>query len=145
VDREQSHGVRAFFDRHSLDLLRADRLLVGEEPEEAFDVGAAQLLVRPRQAPELSQVGVPPATVPPREHREVVVVLPDDAVTERLEPEARADADEPVVALEEGFEEAFVARPELTRELALEPDEQRPPSGCPAQEDERVVRDADER
>ena len=46
--------THALFDRHGFELFRAHRLLVGKEPEEAFDVGAAQLLVRPRQAPELS-------------------------------------------------------------------------------------------
>ena len=85
VDRQQAHGVAAFFLRDGLELPRAHRFLLGDEVDEAFDVRPAQLLVRTREPRQLAQVGVAAAAVPAREHGEVVVVLGDDPLAEQLE------------------------------------------------------------
>ena len=90
VDREQPNGVGALLLRHRLELLRAERLLLADEADEALDVGAAQRLVLAREPPELAQVREPPRAVPAREHGEVVVVLGEDLLAEPLEPDARA-------------------------------------------------------
>ena len=63
VDREQPDGVGALLLRHRVRLLRPDRLLPLDEADEALDVGAAELLVRPREPRELAQVRVPAAAV----------------------------------------------------------------------------------
>ena len=47
-------------------------------------------------------------TVPAREHGQVVVVLREDLLAEPLEPDAGGDADEPLVPLQEGAEQARV-------------------------------------
>ena len=89
MDREQPHGVGALLLGDRLELARADRLLLGDEADEALDVGAAQLLVRAREPRELAHVRVAAAAVPLREHGEVVVVLADDALAQPLEREPR--------------------------------------------------------
>ena len=89
MDREQAHGVASLLLRDRLELARAGRLLLRDEADEALDVGAAQLLVRPRETRELAHVRVAAAAVPLREHREVVVVVGDDALAEQLEREPR--------------------------------------------------------
>jgi hypothetical protein len=144
VDGQQPDGVATLLLRHGLALARAGRLLVCDEAEEAFDLGAAELFVRTRQPRQLAQVGVAPAPVPAGEDGEVVVVLGDDALAETLEARRRRRAHEPVVALAEGFEKAAVARPELGRELALHSAEERPLPGRAAEQIEGVVGDADE-
>ena len=145
MDREQPHGVGALLLGDRLELARADRLLLGDEADEALDVRPAQLLVRAREPRELAHVGVAPATVPLREHGEVVVVLADDLLAQPLEREPRQRRHEPVVALAEGAHQALVALGEARRQGVLEPGEERPPRRDPAQQRERVVRDADER
>ena len=145
MDREQAHGVGALFLGNRLELVRADRLLLGDEPDEALDVRAAELLVRAREPRELAHVGVAPPAVPLREDREVVVVLADDLLAQPLEREPGHRFDEPVVALPEGAHETLVALGEARRQGVLEAGEERPPRRDPPQERERVVRDSDER
>ena len=89
VDRQEANGVAPLLLGDGLELARADRLPLVHEANEAFDVGAAQLLVGAREARELAQVRVAAAPVPLREHGEVVVVLADDALAEPLEREPR--------------------------------------------------------
>ena len=60
VDREQANGVGALLLRDRVRLLRADRLLAGDEPHEALEIGAAELLVRSREARQLAEVRVAP-------------------------------------------------------------------------------------
>src|SRR5918993_5588750 len=78
VDRQQANGVRALLLRDRVRLLRADRLLAGDEPHEALEVGAAELLVRSGEARQLAEIRIAPLPVVPGENREVVVVLGDD-------------------------------------------------------------------
>src|SRR5262249_34906019 len=85
VDRQQPHRVCALLLRDGIALGGADGVLLADEADEALDVGAAQLLVRARKARELAEVGVPTLPVTTREHRQVVVVLDEDALTEKLE------------------------------------------------------------
>ena len=80
--------------------------------DEAFDVGAAQLLVRAREPRQLAQVRVAAPPVPLREHGEVVVVRGDDLLAEPLERLARRRRGEPLVALLERAHEPLVRRPE---------------------------------
>src|SRR5262245_64246083 len=87
MDREQADGVASLLLRDRLELARADRLLLGDEADEALDVGAAQLLEGAREPRELAQVRVAAAAVPLCEDCEVVVVLGDDSLAERLERE----------------------------------------------------------
>ncbi len=89
VNRQQAHRVGPLLLGHRLELACADRLLLGDEPDEALDVGPAQLFVGARQARELPHVGVAPAAVPQREHGEVVVVLRHDLLAQPLEREPR--------------------------------------------------------
>ena len=85
VDREEPDRVGALLLRDRVGFLRPHRLLPLDEPHEALDLRAPELLVRPGQPGELAQVRVPAATVRAREHGEVVVVLRDDALAEELE------------------------------------------------------------
>ena len=75
VDRQQPDGVGALLLCDRVPLRRPDRLLLLDEADEAFDIGAAQLLVRAREPRQLAQIRVAPAPVPLREHGEVVVVV----------------------------------------------------------------------
>ena len=100
---------RAFLLRDRLELLDAGGVLLGDEADEALDVGAAQLLVRAREPRELAQVRVAAAAVPLGEHGEVVVVLDDDLLAEPLEPDGAGDRREPVVALPERLDQPPVA------------------------------------
>ena len=43
MDRQEPDYVSALLLRDRLELARADRLLLGDEPDEALDVGTAQL------------------------------------------------------------------------------------------------------
>ncbi len=145
VDGEQPHGIRALLLRNRLELLGADGFLVADEADEAFQVRAAQLLVRAREPRELAQVRVAAAAVPLREHGEVVVVLGDDLLAETLERQARQCPDEPLVALEERADQLRVAFVELGRQALLDSREERPLRRGASDQHERVVRDADER
>ena len=108
VDREQAHGVRALLLGDRLELLRAERLLLADEADEAREVAPADRLVLAREPAELAQVREPPRAVPAREHGEVVVVLGEDLLAEALEPDARRRRDEPLVALAEGAQQPLV-------------------------------------
>ena len=145
MDREQPHGVGALLLRDRVALGRADGVLLGDEPDEALDVGAAELLVRPREARELAEVRVAALPVAARQHGQVVVVLDEDALAEQLQREPGRALDEPLVALQEGAHEAPVVLGEIGRQRALDALEDRALLGVRADEDERVVRDADER
>jgi hypothetical protein len=145
VDRQQPDHVGVLLLGHCLELLRPGLALLADEADEALDVGAAQLLVRARQARELAQVRVAAASIPLREHGEVVVVRGDDFLAEPLERESPRGGDEPLEALAEGLEEAGVARIEPFRKRSLEALEERPPGGVRAQQHKCVVRDADQR
>ena len=115
MDREETDGVGSLLLRDRLELVRADRLLLGDEADEALDVGAAQLFVRAREPRELAHVRVAAAAVPLREHREVVVVLGDELLAQALEREPRHRGDEPVVPLAERAQQALVALGEPRR------------------------------
>ena len=145
VDGQQPHRPGALFLRHRLQLLHAGRVLLDHEPDEALDVGAAQLLVRAGKARELAQVGVAPPAVPLREDGEVIVVLDEDLLAEPLEPDGAGDRRQPVVALAERLEQLRVAFGQAVGQSPLEPRVERAPRRRPAQQRERVVRDADER
>ncbi len=145
VDRHQPHRVGAFFLGHRIRLLGTDRLLTGDEPHEALEVGSAQLLVRPCQPPELAEVRVPPLAVWPSEHREVVVVLAEDALAELLEGHVRRQLEQAVVSLPEGEEQPPVALRQVAGEPALDTAEDRLPLRVRADEDQGVVRHSDER
>ena len=116
VDRQQANRVGPLLLRDCLELARADRLLLVHEADEALDVGAAQLLVRAREPRELAHVRVATPPVPLREHREVVVVLADDALAQPLEREPRHRRREPVEALPERAQQARVALVERRRQ-----------------------------
>ncbi len=88
---------------------RAHGLLLGDEADEALDVGPAQLLVRAGETGELAQVRVAPPAVPLREDGEVVVVLGDDLLAQPFEREPRHGLDEPLVALAKRAHQSFVA------------------------------------
>ena len=145
MDREQPHRVGTLLLRDRVALGRADGVLLGDEPDEALDVGAAELLVRPRQARELAQVRVAALPVAARQHGQVVVVLDEDALAEQLQREPGRALDEPLVALQERAHEAPVVLGEIGRQRALDALEDRALLGVGADEDERVVRDSDER
>ena len=132
VDREQPDDIGALLLGNRLELGRADGALLADEAHEALDVGPAQLLVRAGEPRQLAQVRVAAPPVPLREHREVVVVVGDDALAEPLEREPRSETGQTVVALLERAEELGVAIREPRRQRALEPDEQRPALGAPA-------------
>ena len=145
VDGQQAHRVGALLLGHRLELRRAHRLLVADEPDEAFDVGAAQFLVRAREPHQLAQVRVAALPVPAREHGEVVVVRRDDLVAEPLERQVRRRRRQPFVALPERAHEPFVGFRQRLGQRPLDPREERPAAGVTADVDERVVRHADER
>ena len=114
VDREQAHGVRALLLRDRVGLPGPDGLLPVDEADEPLQVGAAQLLVRTREAPELAEVRVPALAVVAREHREVVVVLAEHPLAEELERRVGRELEQAVVALPERQEQA----PVVVREVA---------------------------
>ena len=144
VDRQQPHSVGSLLLGHSVALGRADRLLLLDEADEALDVWPAQLLVRAREPRQLAEVRVAPAAVPLRQHGEVVVVVGDDPLAEALEREPRRRVGEPVVTLPEGTQKPRVVGVEIIGQRALETGEDRPARVAPDQQ-QRVVRDADER
>ncbi len=144
VDRQQADSVRPFLLGDRVGLLRSDRLLAFDEPDEALDVGAAELLVRACEPRQLAQVRVAPAAVRQREDREVVVVLGEDALAQELERRVRGDVEEPLVALPEREQEPSVVLREVARQRALEAAKHRLPLRLCTDEDERIVGDADE-
>ena len=144
MDRQQPDRVGSLLLGHGVALGRADRLLLLDEADEALDVGAAQLLVRPREPRQLAEVRVAPAAVPLREHGEVIVVVGDDPLAETLQREPWRRLREPVVALSEGAQEPRVVGIEIRRQRPLEACEDRPARVAPDQQ-QRVVGDADER
>src|SRR5439155_27111566 len=91
-----------------LALPRADRVLVVDETDEAFDVRSAQILVRAGKTPELAEVRVAAAAVPLCEDGEVVIVFGCDLVAEPFEPHPRGGGRKPVVALTERAEQPRV-------------------------------------
>ena len=91
MNRQEPDRIRPLLFRRRLELARTDGLLIADETHETFDVGPAQLLVRPRESRQLAQVRVPPAAVPPCEDGKVVVVLRHDSLAEPLERRARRD------------------------------------------------------
>ena len=109
VDRQQTNRIGALLLGDRVALGGADRLLLTDEADEPFDVGAAQLLVGAREARQLAQVRVAAPAVPLGEDGEVVVVVGDDPLTEPLEREPRRCVGEPVVALPERAQQARVA------------------------------------
>ena len=145
VDRQQADGVPTLLLGDGVPLDGAHRLLLADEADEALDVGPAQLLVGTGEPRELAQVRVATAPVPLREHGEVVVVVGDDPLAQALEREARGRLRQPVVALPERAQEPRVALVEIRRKRALDPGEDRPLRGGAPDQQQRVVRDADER
>ena len=145
VDREQPDDIGALLLGNRLELGGANGALLADEAHEALDVGAAKLLVRAGEPRQLAQVRVAATPVPLREHGQVVVVVGDNAFAEPLEREPRGETRQTVVALLERAEEPGVAIREPPGQRPLEPDEQGPALGSPAQVHERVVRHAHER
>ncbi len=144
MDGEEADGIGSFFLRDCVALGGPDRLLFRDEADEPLDVGTAELLVRAREACELAQVGITTLTVAPRENGQVIVVLDQDALAEELERELGGGVDEPLVPLQKRPDEPSVVLSEIRRQRPLEALEDRAPLGGGANENERVVRDADE-
>ena len=127
VDREQPNRAGALLLGDRFELLRAERLLLADEADEPGDVGAANRLVVAREPTELAQVREAARAVPAREDGEVVVVLGEDPLAERLEP-ARAPTRARAARSAGGTREA--ARSSLGRDVLgqrpLERREERP-------------------
>ena len=145
VDSEKPHGVGSLLLGDGLQLSGPEVLLIAEKADKAFEVAPAHLLVAAGEPHQLAQVRVASPPVPAREHRQVVVVLRDDELAEALERDAGGGRDEPLEALLEGPDESLVLRRERLWQRALDPREQRPTTRLPADQDEGVIRDADER
>ena len=145
VDRQQPHRPAALLLRDGLELLRAERLLITDEADEPRESAPRIASYSRASRPSLRRFAKRRDSVPAREHREVVVVLAQDAVAQSLEPDPDRRADESLVALEECAQEPLVLWSRLLGQGALERGEERPARGVAAKQDERVVRDADER
>jgi hypothetical protein len=145
MNREQPNGVCPLLLRDGLQLFRADGLLFPNETHEPFEVRPAELLVRPREPRQLAEIRVAALAVPLRQRGEVVIVFDDDLLAQALERQPRRLRGQPLVPLLERADEPRVGRVELRRNLALDPDEERPPAAGAPDQDERVVGDADER
>ena len=89
VNRQQADRIASLLLGNGLELAGSNRLLVAHEPDESLDVGAAQLLVRAREPGELAEIRVAAPAVPAGKHRQVVVMLREDALAEPLEGKAR--------------------------------------------------------
>src|SRR5436189_1816922 len=144
MDGEEPNSVRTLLFGDRLELSRPERLLLGDEANEALDVGAAQLLVRTCETGELAHVGVATASIPLGERGEVVVMLGDDRLEQALEGERGCQTSQALVALVKGAAELLVAGEELRQTLLERLEERALRRGTP-QEDERVVGNADER
>ena len=145
VNGQEANGVRALLFGDCLELPGSEHLLVADEADEAADVTAADRLVLAGEPAELAQVREPPRPVPASEHGQVVVVLGEHLLAQPLEAEPGGDAHEPLVALAESAQQAFVARREAFGEPSLERGEERAAGGAAAEEDESVVRHTHER
>ena len=145
VDRQQAHRVGTFLLRHGVGLLGADGLLPGDEANEPLEIRAAQLLVRSREARELAEVRVPPLPVGSREHREVVVVLAEHSLAEELEGGVGRELEQAVVPLPKREQHAAIVVREVGGQSSLDAAEDRLAMGVRPDQDERVVRDTDER
>ena len=145
VDRQQANRVASLLLGDGLELARADRLLVADEPHEPFDIRPAELFVRPREPGELAEIRVTAPAVPTREHGQVVVVLREDPLAQALEREARERSGQPFVPLAERAQQLSVALGERLGELTLERHEERALRRGAPQQHERVVRDAHKR
>ena len=126
MDRQQANRSCALLLGDRLELLHPGSVLLEDEADEALDVGAAQLLVEPREPRQLAQVRVAAPPVPLGEHGEVVVVLDQDVLAEPLEPDRAGDRGQPVVALPERLQEPRVALGRALGNPLLEPGEERP-------------------
>ena len=145
MDRQEPDGLSSLLLRHRLDFPGTCLLLVANEADEALEVGATKLLIRPCEPRQLPEVRVSPLPVPAREHCEVVVVLGDDPLAQALEPDRSRERNESLVALPKRHEETPVALGETLRRLALESREQRPATCRAPEQDEGVVRDTHQR
>ncbi len=56
MDRQQADGASTLLDRDGLELLRAERVLLADEPYEAREVRTSDRLVVAREAPQLAEV-----------------------------------------------------------------------------------------
>ena len=72
-------------------------------------------------------------------------MLGDDPLAETLEREPPQCGRKPVEALAEGPQQLEVPLGDALRQVALERDEERPLRGRAPQQEQRVVRDSDER
>jgi hypothetical protein len=145
VNREEANRSAPLLLGDCLELLRPQRVLLPHETHEPLDVGAPDSLVVAGEPSELAHVGEAACAVPARQDGEVVVVLGDDSLAQLLEPDAVRRAHETLVALEKRTQQALVALGKMLREPALERREERTAWRVAARENERVVRDADER
>jgi hypothetical protein len=125
VNGQQANSAAALLLRHCLQLLRAERVLLAHETDEAGDVRPADRLVVAGESSELAHVREPSSAVPAREHGEVVVVLGDDPLAQRLEADTCGRTNEPLVPLEKRAQESLVALVEVLRERTLERREER--------------------
>ncbi len=145
MDRQQAHGVRAFFLRDRLELPGTERVLLANETDEAGKVVAADRLVLTGEAAELPQVRESARAVPAGEHRQVVVVLGEDLLAQSFETHASRCRDEPVVALEKRAQQPLVLGGEVLGQATLERREERSTGRVPADQDEGVVGDPHQR
>jgi len=145
VDREETDHVGALLLGDGFQLRGAHGVLLGHEAHEALDVGPAQLLVRAREARQLAQVRVAATAVPLGEDGQVVVVRADNLLAEPLEGQRRRLSGQAVEALLERLEEPKVDSREPFGHAFLQADEERALRRGAAEQDERVIRGADER
>ena len=114
--------------------------------DEALDVAAAQLLVGAREPHQLAQVRVAALAVPARRGRRGRSrARRDDLLAEPLEREARRRRDEPLVALLERADQPPSSSSSASGSERSMPVKSGRRPGVPADQHERVVRDADER
>ena len=143
MDRHQRNGILATA-RGRVRLAQVARVAQAHQLDEAREIRPAIALVGTRCAHQLASIAEATLAVGRGETGEVVVVLGDDALQQRGEPELAARAHEPVIQLPEAIDEGTIAfgqtveLPELDRpvERAL---------GGVAQRREPVVGDAHER
>ena len=124
---------------------RAERVLLSDEADESRKICAANRLVLTCETAELAEVGEPTRPVPAGEHREVVVVLGQNLLAESLEAHSGGGCDEAIVPLEKCPEQVSVLDREPFGQALLDCGEERSPRCIAPKQDERVVRDPDER
>src|SRR5207237_7684489 len=98
-----------------LELFRPGLVVLADEADEAFDVGASQLFVRACEPCQLAQVRIAAPPVPLREDGKVVVVRGDDLLAEPLQRERARGGDKALEALAECLDEPLVASIEAFR------------------------------